>query len=130
MPLDNPAGACRYENVTGEAVNITWDNIEILSPTRAAIYANVFAEDAAASACVLPANPRRPSWLTARNFTYRNIVATTETYAGCFLCGPDRPCADFTFDNVTVTAAGGGFRCFNVHGRSAHSVPTPCFASG
>ena len=113
--------------MTGEAVNITWDTIRILEPTFAAIYANVFKEHAQESSCALPVSPRRQHWLTARNFTYRNVVATTDTYAGCFLCGPDRPCTDFTFDNVTVHATGGGFKCFNVFGHAVDSAPRPCF---
>jgi len=115
-----------YENVTGQAVNITWENIHILHPRRAAIYVNVFAEDAAESACVLPKNPNRAHWLTAQNFTYRDIVAVTDTYAGCFLCSPTRPCSGLHFYNVSVQAPS-GFRCFNVHGTAESSSPVPCF---
>ena len=116
-----------YENVTGQIVNVTWENIDIMDPTRAVIYMNVYEEDASQSSCHLPSDPARPHWLTAHNITYRNIRATTETYAGCFLCSPTRPCTGLLMDNVTVTAKG-PFECFNAHGEAHDSSPEPCFA--
>lgn len=118
-----------YENVTGQIYNVTWDNIHIINPRNAIAYINVFEEDASSGQCKLPSNPARPHWLTAQNITFRNIVAETSTYAGCFMCSPTRPCEGLSMDNVTVTGESSGYRCFNAHGSSEGASPTPCFDS-
>lgn len=118
-----------YENVTGGMVSdVTWEDIQIINPRNVPIYINVYTEDAAAAQCRPPSDAARPGWLTARDLTFRNIVATVSqgAFPGCFLCSPTEPCTGLVFDNVTVSG-GGKFLCYNAHGSQKSSSPSPCF---
>ena len=106
---------------------MTWDGVTITSPRNAAVYVNVFEEDAAPSQCVQPKNPDRASWMTARGLTFRNVVATGmgSAYAGCFNCAPNEPCQDISFDNVKIDTTK-PYKCFNTRATSSGSSPSPC----
>lgn len=88
-----------YENVSGTAENITWEDIEIYKPRNTAIYMNVFTEDASEKACKVPqdAQHRGSHWLAAADFTFKDIVAVTDGFPGCLLCSPTRPCSNIFF---------------------------------
>jgi polygalacturonase len=88
-----------YENVSGTAKNITWEDIEIYKPRNTAIYMNVFTEDADEKACKVPqdAELRGSHWLAAEDFVFRDIQAVTDGFPGCLLCSPTRPCLGIVF---------------------------------
>jgi hypothetical protein len=120
-----------YENTTGMAQNVTWEHISIYKPRNTPIYLNVFTEDAAEHECKNPeTGAARTHWLTAKNFTFKDIVATIEPggFLGCFNCGPTRPCEGLRFENVSIRGgnASSQFKCLHAKGTSAHSVPKPC----
>jgi hypothetical protein len=126
-----------YENVTGTFENITWRNITILEPRNAAIYTNVFQEDAAPPQCTVPSNASaRVHWLSAFNLTFSSIRATINStggsvHAGCFVCGPTRPCTGFLFEDVVVTDVAEApvhplYVCANMEFSAAGSSPPPC----
>jgi hypothetical protein len=122
-----------YENVTAIIYNVIWQNITITNPRYAAMYINVFEEDA--NACFQPSNASRPDWLTAANLSFVDIHAAVNssagTVAGCFNCGPTRPCSNIGFSNVTVTDLGSAapptYTCFHVEvNDEGNSLPLPC----
>lgn len=120
-----------YSNATGLVANITWRRLNIIQPRFAAIYADVYAEDA--ESCKPPVDPARPHWLSALNLSFIDIVATNVSAAhatGCFLCSPTRPCSELTFRNVTARQANGQdgppYVCFNAHGSSELCSPAAC----
>ena len=120
-----------FENTTGMAQNITWEDIVIYKPRNTPLYLNVFTEDAAEKACKNPeTGAARAHWLTAKDFTFKDIVATIEPggFPGCFNCGPTRPCQGLRFDNVTIRGGNSSsrFKCFHAEGTSARSFPKPC----
>jgi hypothetical protein len=123
-----------YENVTGTASGVTFEDMVITRTRDAPIYVNVYTEGSKEAACNPPKDADRTHWLTAMHFTYRDIVATTEgTYPGCFLCSPTRPCKGVAMYNVTVSAVGltdpavsppsMAYKCFNANATSALSAP-------
>ena len=84
---------------------VTFRNIAIQAPLNAAIYTDVFHQDV--PTCGLPARmpPNTTGWLTVRNITVRDVVATVPDGqgAGCFVCAPgDAKCTGWAFHNVTV----------------------------
>lgn len=129
-----------YEAPSGSMVNVTWRNITIEQPRNAAIYTNLFQEDAARAQCFVPINTSRPAhWLTAQNFSFESIRATINSsagaYAGCFACAPSRPCGGFAFDDVVVVdvapapqPAAPSYVCDNVAFAASASSPAPCGA--
>ncbi len=120
------------KNATGGRVtNVTWKNIRIEHPRNAALYFNVFQEDA--RPCKGPADPALPHWLSIENVLFQNITATlagTSQPAGCFLCTPGAPCTA-TFDEVSVYGSDGKaappYTCENLKETSkGGSVPSHC----
>ena len=125
------------KDATGGLVeNITFGPGYVIErPRYAALYVNVFQEDAQPP-CVLPAKPDLPHWLTVRGLTFANVTArgvAAGQAAGCFRCTPGAPC-DATFDGVSVLSDGGApagdFVCLNMRGSAgaAGSVPAACSA--
>jgi hypothetical protein len=118
-------------DATGGLVeNVTWGpDYVIEQPRYAALYINVFQEDAQPP-CVLPPHPALKDWLTVQNLNFSGVRATVTTgqAAGCFRCTPSLPC-DARFDGVVVLQDGGApapdFVCHNMHGGGA-SVPSAC----
>lgn len=117
----------------GSVTDVTWGPDYIIShPRYAALYINVFQEDAQPP-CTLPAKPDLKNWLTVRGVAFRGITATVDKSqaAGCFRCTPGDPC-DATFDGVVVREDSGApanaYTCLNMHGdaNGATSVPAPC----
>ena len=116
----------------GLVENITWRDVHIQHPRYAALYVNVFQEDAQPP-CTLPKDPALPNWLTVQGLTFQNVSATVAQgqAAGCFRCTPGKPCSA-TFDGVQVVEDGGKtaapFVCLNFHGKEdgGGSVPHAC----
>ena len=128
-------------DATGGLVeNITFGpDYAIDGPRYAALYVNVFQEDAQPP-CTLPAKPNLPHWLTVRGVTFKGVTAHVPRgqAAGCFRCTPGLPC-EALFDGVHVTRSGGGggggapaadFVCLNMRGATGAggSVPAACAA--
>ena len=121
-----------YNATDGLVTNITWRNISIVNPRNAAIYTNVFSEDAAT--CNPPPNPNLPNWLTVRNVTLHDIRAVVNEgqMAGCFLCTPGRPCNGYVFNGVHIRLQDGKdaapYSCHNMaaSSRSQDYSPVPC----
>ena len=120
-------------DATGGLVeDVVFENYRITTPRYAALYINVFQEDAQPP-CVLPSKPDIRNWLTVRNLTFHNVTATVDDgqAAGCFRCTPGLPCA-IKFDGVLVETAGGKpaapFVCLNTGGSAGPggSIPAPC----
>eukprot|EP00040_Diaphanoeca_grandis_P012185 m.62079 g.62079 ORF g.62079 m.62079 type:complete len:467 (+) comp23080_c0_seq1:45-1445(+) len=121
-----------YESVIGQAMNVTWQDVRIMSPRDAAIYINVFAEDAAIKQCTPPTNAtKRQPWLSAFDLTFRNITATMMggALAGCFNCAPTRPCTGIIFENVIIHNATSKYVCNSIQGVSKQSSPQACGAT-
>jgi hypothetical protein len=123
----------RRDATGGLVENVTFGpDYHILHPRYAALYINVFQEDAQPP-CVLPAKPDRPKWLTVHNLTFVALTASVidGQAAGCFRCTPGLPC-DANFYSVSVTLDSGApapdFICHNVRGSvgGAGSVPSAC----
>jgi hypothetical protein len=96
----------------GLVKDVAWLNYHIVRPRYAALYLNVFSEDAQPP-CALPAKPGLQNWLTIHNATFRNVTANASgAAAGCFRCTPARPC-DMLLDGVTVEGAERGWTCLN-----------------
>jgi hypothetical protein len=124
-----------YDFPHGTVHDVTWANITITLPRNAAVYANVFEEDA--GNCARQPTPNNgPGWLKLSNLAFVNITATLPpgVPSGCFLCSADTPCS-LAFDNVVATANGTGqpadaYVCknANVTGGSGGSSPAPCGA--
>jgi len=101
-------------------------------PRYAALYVNVFSEDAQPP-CGLPPHADLPNWLTTRDVAFRGVTARVAPgqAAGCFRCTPGAPCAAI-FDGVDVRDDAGApapdFVCHNMHGEAggAASVPAGC----
>ena len=119
----------------GLVANASWLNLRVTAPRNAALYTNVFGEDAAS--CALPPKHDLPHWLTVTGALFRNVSAELSVAgqaAGCFLFTPGAPGSGFVFEGVQVTAAGGGSRaaapyaCYNTRGFSAQgdTAPAPC----
>ena len=75
------------------------------------------------------------SRLTARNITFRNVLATNVSEgqtAGCFMCSASSPCTDYLFDNVQVFTGSGAeaapYTCGNVTDvlTQGTCAPAPC----
>ena len=125
------------KDATGGLVhNVTFGPDYVIDrPRYAALYVNVFQEDAQPP-CTLPAKPDLPHWLTVTDLAFRGVSATVADgqAAGCFRCTPGSPC-DATFDGVEVRQRGGapaaGFVCLNMKGSagSGGSVPAACKAA-
>ena len=119
----------------GLVSNVTWRNVVITTPRYAAMYVNVYQEDAQPP-CVLPPKPDLKDWLTVHDIHFVNVTATVYKgqEAGCFRCTPGTPCEGFTFDGVRVLEEGGAvarpYACFNVHNstQSGGSEPHACAA--
>ena len=115
----------------GSVTDVTFGPDYVIEhPRYAALYVNVFQEDAQPP-CTLPAKPDLPHWLTARNIAFSGVSATVANgqAAGCFRCTPAAPC-DASFDSVDVRddsgKPAGAFVCHNMHGAGAASVPAAC----
>jgi hypothetical protein len=119
----------------GRVTNITFEDVTIAHPRYAALYVNVFQEDAQPP-CVLPANHDLKNWLTVRNLSFTRVTATVDDgqTAGCFRCTPGAPCSA-TFDGVSVRYASGAvardFVCLNMAGATGAggSSPAACAAA-
>jgi hypothetical protein len=114
----------------GLVQDITWGPAyHISNPRYAALYVNVFQEDAQPP-CVLPKNPKLPNWLVVRNASFVGVSATVTKgqAAGCFRCTPGAPC-DALFDGVAIQEADGEpaqpFVCLNMRGTSGGSGSSP-----
>ena len=83
--------------------------------------------------------PRCPNLLmfrlTARNITFRNVLATNVSEgqtAGCFMCSASSPCTNYLFDNVQVFTGSGAeaapYTCGNVTDvlTQGTCAPAPC----
>ena len=125
------------KDATGGLVeNVTFGPGYVIDrPRFAALYVNVFQEDAQPP-CVLPPKPDLPNWLTVHRLTFVNVTArdvSSGQAAGCFRCTPGAPC-DATFDGVSVLTSSGApaadFVCLNLRGSAgeAGSVPAACKA--
>jgi polygalacturonase len=116
----------------GLVTNITWRDVAIDLPRYAAIYTNVFGEDA--QSCKLPSNPALKNWLTVSGVVLQNVTATVPSgqAAGCFLFTPGRTGKDYAFNGVVVREQGGAaaraYSCFNTEGFTAagSTSPPPC----
>jgi hypothetical protein len=117
----------------GLVTNVTWRNVVITQPRYAAIYTNVFGEDA--QGCALPPEPNLPHWLTVAGAAFRNVSAelgVAGQASGCFLFTPGAPGSGFVFEDVQVRALGGGvgapYKCFNTGAWEAQgaTAPAPC----
>jgi len=118
------------KDATGGLVqNVTWKDYTIFHPRYAALYVNVFQEDAQPP-CELPKNPALPHWLTARDIIFQNVSATVlrGQAAGCCRCTPGMPC-NAVFDGVRVVEDGGRaaspFVCLNFAGKEAGAGSEP-----
>ena len=118
-----------YESVHGNVTNASWDGVSITDPRAAALYVNVFQEDAQMNkpyGCTMPnasALAAKQHWMSAHDVHFRRIAlqytnpragATATTLAGCFDCAPQTPC-DIAVEDSDVS---GRFMCRNVRGRS------------
>ena len=117
----------------GLVTNVTWRSVAISQPRYAALYTNVFGEDAAG--CALPRRPDLPHWLTVTGAAFRNVSAALGVAgqaAGCFLFTPGAPGSAYVFEGVQVRGAGGGaaagYTCANTRGFEAQgdTFPAPC----
>jgi hypothetical protein len=122
-------------NATGGLVrNITFRNMAIHAPRYAAMYTNVYDEDA--GGCNYPAAPDRGAhWLTVRDVRVENVsarLAVPGQPAACFLLSPGNPATAWTFVDVRVVGAGGEiaapYACHNVDNvtRQGENSPQPC----
>jgi hypothetical protein len=116
----------------GLVYNVTWGpNYVIDHPRYAALYINVFQEDARPP-CTLPSNADLPHWLTV-HCAFRGVTAYVDAgqAAGCFRCTPGAPC-NVHFEGVDVREDGGkpakDFVCLHTTGQAegAGSVPAAC----
>ena len=120
----------------GRVANVTFADYSITRPRFAALYVNVFQEDAKPP-CVLPPTPDLRDWLTVQGLRFRTVSATVAAgqAAGCFRCTPGAPCSA-VFDGVEVRQHGAGgapakdFVCLNMAGEAGAggSVPAACAA--
>jgi polygalacturonase len=117
-------------DATGGLVeNVSFVDYAIDRPRYAALYVNVFQEDAQPP-CVLPSKPDLPNWLAVRALRFANVTATVldGQAAGCFRCTPGAPC-DAAFDGVDVREQGGApaapFVCLNMHADAGGGRSTP-----
>jgi hypothetical protein len=118
----------------GHVTNVTFTAYHIDHPRYAALYVNVFEEDAQPP-CSLPRNPDLPDWLTVDGLDFSGVtgVVTNGQSAGCFRCTPGRPCSA-VFDGVSITqdsgAVAGPFVCLNMKGAAGAggSAPSACAA--
>ena len=114
----------------GLVADVLHENLIISEPRYAAIYINVFQEDAQPP-CVLPAKHDLPDWLTVRGFALRNVTAQVAAgqAAGCLRCTPGRPCEGLDFQDVRVLRPSGkpatGYDCFNVANTSSGGDTQP-----
>lgn len=117
-----------YEQVHGNATNITWTNITITAPRAASLYVNVFQEDAQQNepyGCTMPNASmltNDTAWMSANAITFADVTAgslaecstvcapstlapspppTVPALAACFNCAPGTPCTLVT-RNVSV----------------------------
>lgn len=111
-------------NATGGVVEgIIWENYAITNPRYAALYINVFQEDAQPP-CALPPKPDLTNWLTVRGAVFRNVTADAPgVQPGCFRCTPGAPC-DVEMDGVRADAAG-GWTCLNAVVRVGEGGASP-----
>jgi hypothetical protein len=116
----------------GVVASVAWVNYTIRTPRYAALYINVFGEDAQPP-CLLPSKHDWKNWLTVHGATWRNVTAIVDDaqHAACFQCTPDTPCRGLVFDDVHVAKTSGGvaesYVCYNAHGSSTgETAPTPC----
>lgn len=100
-------------DATGGLVeNVAWVDYSIEGPRYAALYINVFSEDAQPP-CKLPAKPGLNNWLTVRGAVFRNVSASAPgAAAGCFRCTPGSPCS-MQLDGVRVAGESSGWACLN-----------------
>ena len=119
------------KDATGGLVEgVAWEDYRIEGPRNAALYINVFSEDAQPP-CELPKNPALPNWLTVRGALFKNVSASVPAgqAAGCFRCTPGAPCG-MVADGLRVVEAGSGaaarpFVCRNAHMAGA-AEPSAC----
>lgn len=117
----------------GLVSSVTWKDYTITLPRYAALYTNVFGEDA--QRCALPPSPNLKHWLTVMGASFVNVTATVPRGqgAGCFLFTPGAPGQGYVLDGVQVREEGSGgvagpYGCFNTQGFSAvgSTAPLPC----
>jgi len=91
-----------YESVHGRATNITWVGLTVVAPRAAAVYVNVFEENADPGepyGCVMPnASVLRNDthWMTVQGAVFRDVRVRelgATALGGCFNCAPGTPCA-------------------------------------
>ena len=119
--------------------NVTFRNMVVHAPRYAAMYTNVYDEDA--GSCTYPAAPDRgPRWLTARDVSVENVSARLSVAgqpAACFLLSPGNPATGWTFKGVIVRAVGASgaeaapYACHNVANVTLQgkNSPQPCHGS-
>ena len=106
-------------------LSATWDGITIINPRAAALYVNVFEEDAQAGkpyGCVMPnasVLAKDGSWMSASSVVFRRIGVRDNTALGaCFNCAPGTPC-DI---DIADSESRGVFLCHNVRGTSVEKL--------
>ena len=86
----------------GRATNITWVGLTVVAPRAAAVYVNVFEENADPGepyGCVMPnASVLRNDthWMTVQGAVFRDVRVRelgATALGGCFNCAPGTPCA-------------------------------------
>jgi hypothetical protein len=118
-----------YETVNGNVTNATWDGVLITEPRAAALYVNVFEENAQVGkpyGCTMPnasVLAQKQHWMSAHTVTFRRVgyvpaAGTPAALGGCFDCAPGTPC-DIAVEDSDV---GGKFLCHNVRGRRVESL--------
>ena len=115
--------------VGGLVTNLTFTDYHIVHPRYAALYINVFQEDAQPP-CTLPSKPDLNNWLTVQDLTFSSVTALVDNgqAAGCFRCTPGIPC-EINFDGVGIKQDDGAiaspFVCLNTKGVTSSSGSSP-----
>ena len=99
-----------YETVNGNATNITWDGLSVINPRAAALYVNVFEENAQVGksyGCTMPnasVLAHDVKWMSARGIRFRNVHVSglvPPALGACFNCAPGTPC-DVALEDADV----------------------------
>ena len=108
-----------YESVHGNATNVTWADISVVDPRAAALYVNVFEENAEVDkfyGCVMPnASALAPggkytSWMSAHSIIFKNVTVRglkSPAIGGCFNCAPGTPC-DISLEDTDIPSVNNG----------------------